>query len=864
MFRTTALVTTLLASLLLVGCGDDSSSPAPPATTTGGDEDPTDPPPDDPGDPGDDTTGDDPGDPDDPGDEPDDPPAGAFAVRGAVAGQAFSVLDSDVNDPSAPFSSNNTPATAQVATVPFTAGGYLNVPGAGPDGRSKSGGDVVDLYRVTLSRDDLVMLSFDPQDPVGTPEAANALQLWLLDTSGNPVISNRAPVEGRSREESVRFFFVPRAGTFLIMVEAARGATNYQLVVDSYRGENLALENPAYAPGEVVARLRGNAASLAPGQSYRGLQVAAGGPGRASLLRFDPNRPEEAVAALGATHLLPPAAGVVGGEPELRGPITARTIATLLASDPDVETAGPNYKVYPHAVPNDPRLDEQWAWDNIDAFNAWDEADGSGVTVAVIDTGVYLQHPDLAANLVDGYDFVRSFAGNDNDRTPGIDPDPSPDGAGSHGTHVSGTVAAVTDNRVGVAGTASGARIMPLRALGAEFGFEYDVAQAIRFAAGLDNDSGTVPAERADVINMSLGGSEVSDWMQRTIYDAVRAGTVVVASAGNDNSAGPTYPAWYQNVISVASTTSSNGRSGFSNRGPMLDVAAPGSGIMSTWSTSSYRSISGTSMAAPHVAGWVALMLSVNPDLTPVDIDDIIANEDVFTDLGSRGRDDSYGFGLIDATKAIRVARSYTGGKPAVIPELGLTPDLVVVGPNQSSVFVTGQNIGDATLSVGQIRDDAAWLQTRGFTSTGSDIEFTVDVDRSSFGGDGIYEANVIIETDVGTHVMPVFVIQREAGGSADIGPRYAVLVDDSGDVAASVAAGDGGSFEMLDVAVGDYTLYAGTDLDNDGDLCDAGEACGAFSSLDDVQTVSVVDADVEGADVTADWVFSAAGEFER
>ena len=287
----------------------------------------------------------------------------------------------------------------------------------------------------------------------------------------------------------------------------------------------------------------------------------------------------------------------------------------------------------------------QWHYPLINLPEAWDTTVGNAdVLVAVIDTGILFNHPDLAGQLVSGYDFVRNpDEALDGD---GIDPDPSDPGSSSrggsesfHGTHVSGTVAARSDNFQGVAGSAFGARVMPLRALGAGgTGTSYDIGQAVRFAAGLPNDSGTVPDAPADIINLSLGGAPF-DQSTQNLYNEVRAaGVIVVAAAGNNASSMPLYPASYNNVISVSAVDAQRRLAAYSNFGSAVDLSAPGGdrgvdlngdgfpdGILSTSAEIQsdntfnyvYSFLDGTSFAAPHVSGVLALMKSVNPDLTP-------------------------------------------------------------------------------------------------------------------------------------------------------------------------------------------------------------------------------------------------------
>jgi serine protease len=305
----------------------------------------------------------------------------------------------------------------------------------------------------------------------------------------------------------------------------------------------------------------------------------------------------------------------------------ARSVMEAIAALPEVESVEVDALMQADLVPNDTYYYLQWGYNDADAGiradQAWDIANGTGIVVAVLDTGI-TNHSDLNANIVPGYDMIWDPAvAADGD---GRDADASDPGDwytrpnSWHGTHVAGTIAAVTNNAKGVSGTAWGARVMPVRVLGKGGGYTSDIADAITWASG-----GAVPdvpmietARIADVINMSLGGTGPCGIYQQAIDGAVARGTTVVVSAGNDNfDAINKRPANCAGVISVASITDASARSSFSNFGPSVDIAAPGSNIASTLNTGyttlgteAYAYYSGTSMAAPHVAGALALAQS--------------------------------------------------------------------------------------------------------------------------------------------------------------------------------------------------------------------------------------------------------------
>lgn len=361
----------------------------------------------------------------------------------------------------------------------------------------------------------------------------------------------------------------------------------------------------------------------------------------------------------------------------------------IMASDPEVEYAEPDRILHPQFTPNDTQYGQQWHYfestAGINLPAAWDKSTGSGVVVAVLDTG-YRPHADLAANVLPGYDMITdTFTANDGTARDNDARDPGDyvsagacDGvllpledlkSSWHGTHVAGTIAAVSNNASGVAGVAFNAKILPVRVLGRCGGYTSDIAAGIVWASG-----GTVsglPANptAARVINMSLGGGGACDITSQNAIDSARSrGTVVVVAAGNSSDDAANYsPASCAGVITVAAVNRRGSKAYYSNHGAKVAVAAPGGemllsdadGVLSTLNAGattpggdSYTHYQGTSMAAPHVAGVVALMLSKNPSLTP---------DDVAAKLKSTARPfpstcEQCGTGIVNASAAVDAA----------------------------------------------------------------------------------------------------------------------------------------------------------------------------------------------------------------
>ncbi|BEU05176.1 hypothetical protein OAG1_39760 [Agarivorans sp. OAG1] len=790
-----------------------------------------------------------------------------YPVSGTVTTAVNTVVDSDVNDIGNEYFTNNSYADAQPLPPIATVSGYLasHATGEAKD-RFVNEPDERDVYRVDLQANQRLFLEIADWETSG-----NDFDLRLINADTMFEVSSSLGIN------KTELLSVDQTGSYYLVVEAYtafnsgpyRGNYTLRLIGQSSavlpESKHFSTQQDFVAKQMVVMHLAGRAASLST--QDLGLTQAQSS---ANMSLYQSN--DQQAVALNSTA--GDGLGAQFSDEYAAKRSTLLEIKRLHYQLGGVEqSVSPNYLYQPFALSNDPLVSRQWHYEQINLDNAWQLMQNStlnDVVVAVIDTGIFQNHPDLRNQLTsDGYDFI-SDASNALDGD-GIDANPedpgdltSPGGGSSwHGTHVAGTVAAQTDNSLGVAGVAPNTKIMNLRTLGRYGGSTWDISQAILYAAGLSNASNRVPSQTADVINMSLGGSGYDSAFDSVTQQAIASGVIVVAAAGNESTSQFSYPAAFANVIGVSAVDAAKDLTSYSNYGSYIDVAAPGGdgsadlngdgygdGVYSTYvaengssNSASYQYLNGTSMAAPHVAGVIGLMRQLNSELTTDDVLNLLAQGEITDDIGSDGFDQLYGYGLINAEKAVR---SQLDTDQPDRSALSLSTNQVSLSFIEDSAEVSVELIGSVSLSVNSVQSNASWLTVSPQNVDANGVgDYLLSVNRNGL-SDGNYGASVVFSVSNGSELnlgVSMNVSNVQAG---DSGLVYVLLSDpETGSTyyEQSVNMNNGEfSFSFAEVLSGEYELTVGSDHDNDYRICDEGELCGAYPVRNDVTPILVTE----------------------
>lgn len=813
-------------------------------------------------------------------DEPTAPtvPTQTYSLSGNIFISPMINVESDINDPFAETNRNNNSInTAQTINNFSTINGFAT---KNPTGRIveldhfASSNDEFDYFQTHLQKDQSISLQVVDYQPGGVFDGD--LDIYLYNESLTVVAYSNGI------DDEFESIIVPNDGLFYIEVHAFSGTSKYILSLDNISISNVPNKSSStnFLPNQAIIKYNNNSQKKSSNLTTATVST-----------NHVENRP-----ALAKFNFLPKSVNSLTSfqrKLSIENELSYQKVQTIkaikeLSQQGNIEYIEPNYIRTPFATPNDSLYSLQWHYPAINLPEAWDITDGDraqDVIVAVIDTGVLLTHEDLTNQLVSGYDFISDPSNaNDND---GIDNNPDDPGDSTiqnqsswHGTHVAGTISAQTNNNTGIAGVSWEAKIMPLRALGVNGGSSYDVMQAVLFASGLTNDSGTLPPQVADIINLSLGGSGNSITEQNAFTAARDAGVIIVAAAGNESTSSLSYPASYDGVISVSATGFDNSLAPYSNFGSRIDIAAPGGnqtvdlnndnnadGVLSTLvddstgtRNASYAFYQGTSMAAPHMAGVIALMRAVHPSLSPDDLDTLISSGSISTDLGFVGRDDSFGYGLIDAFKAVQQAQILNNGGsspplPAIISAL---PSQLSLGNNITSATFTIENIGDTAAQIVSFNDNASWLTIAEDSVDANNLgTYSVSIDKTGLADNSRYLATVTFNISTGaTLEVPISMTKGSISTIGDVGTLYLLLLDSTGDVSQQVLPTDDGngtySYAITNIEEGNYTLLVGSDIDNDLILCQTGESCGAYPTLSQISEITI-NSNLSNIDFTAD-----------
>lgn len=787
-----------------------------------------------------------------------------FSVSGTISVQRDSDVDLDLNQNNA---LNNDPENAQLILNPSKTGGFLS----GYAGTYSNGlsfhADHEDYYQVNLVEGQSVQLSlFQADENLADIE----IVLELLDTDQN-VLANSQLTNFSSLSLTV-----PQDGQYMIGIRVTTDTSPllYTLQLSqSFVGSSLSdsdksiLSHP-FVPGQVLVRFKDQSVanhSITPSSNTisEKLKLKQDIPGIAKVFEF--SLPATSVAT---TKISAPQTSSQTQEEaqlaELDQKIATLELIKSLNQRSDIAFAEPNFIYHSSIVPDDPNFSDQWNLEMLRQSAAWEVATGNGVVVAVLDTGINNSHEDLLNNIFsDAYDFISDSkqAGDGN----GIDADPTDLGSSFHGSHVAGIISAEANNQKGIAGIAYNAKIMPIRVLGVQdTGTSSDIAQAILYAARLSNSSGTLPAQRADIINMSFGGSALSETVQIAIQNAYDQGVILIGAAGNEATNLAFYPAAFPQVIGVGSISNDKQHSGFSNYGMNVDLVAPGGtgsgsanfdgfqdAILSTVNANNYAEYIGTSMAAPHVSAVAALMKELSPSLTGSVFKSAL-DQGLLTQTFSAMESDPnnyFGKGLIDPIKAT----TWASGNNSIPGMLSIYPSKFGFNGALIKADLELTNPSERDVRILSIDEQENWLQVTekdnvdATTRLGS---YLVEVNLALSNLDqGIITVNYQIDGGATLQTtLSVFISQTNQSDST-VGTLFISLYkqDDilNENFQPSYTVGgqlNNGFYKYCfqNIEKGAYFLSASTDHDRDQLPYDDGEAFGAYPVRSRPELISI------------------------
>ncbi|PAU76970.1 hypothetical protein CK501_15500 [Halovibrio salipaludis] len=735
-------------------------------------------------------------------------------------------LDSSRSSPLSGVQNDGAPFPGNV-----TVGGYVSAESGVYGNGFQYPADASDRLQVNLVEGQRVTVNIfpAPYNPSGSSGNAPVTQLEL-----DPVASGSADSTG-SNEEANKSVQAQQDGAHNLIIRARGGGPARYVVraTSLNQGQTLGISGTDILPGEAIVTMESGMGSgrmrtqAGAAVSLAGQQRALGGGQhhvrmpreREALFQADTSRKKE----------------------------VARTLEWVreLRNEPGVASAVPNSKVST-AAPLPPMTqseypDQEWHYTQIGVDAAWEDRTGEGVPVAILDTGIDYGnrdwHPDLAPNI----DCAQQGC------FDAVDEDEFPEDTGtlSHGTHVAGIAGADALESSQVAGVAYLSKLVPVRVLGSDEGSVADVIEGIRWVI---NDG----SPRAAIINLSLGSQTNNPGLQDAIADAEAAGIIVVGASGNAGDDRQFFPAAYSTVIAVGSVDCLGRRSTFSNFGFWLDVVAPGggsgsdcSGESSVFSAEADGGTSGrrgTSMAAPHVSGVMAMIKEGNGGLSPA-VARALIREGEITQSSSGTFSVEIGRGVIDADAAVGDLSGYAALAPQ--PEVFELSD----EDQEAELRFTGVGSRSASFTEPSVTASEDWLSVDALGKR----RFRVSLETGSM-EPGVFfrstlKVSYAVDNESREFELPVTATLESGEENRNAGAHFVQLIpvdseDPDMDTRQTLVEAEGGryrfEFDTSEITPGEYFVIAGTDMDNDGIICGPGEACAEYPFTGQAESIEV------------------------
>ena len=795
-----------------------------------------------------------------------------FEVSGVAYASKYLEIDGDIpnidylpND-----NSNNFISGAQTITNPALVTGFTGH--TGDDG---------DIYKISTSSNMFVNL-----DVVDYANGSKDLDVSIWEEDG----SSRSYSYVVGSNEANETINLPSSGTYLIYVRAVSGSSKYYLTVGQ-RLTNQSMNSSAstsddYVKNEIISYIPFSQKTTYPAPNDGDAKQISSATTPLSRQRTPGLRklkPIQLISNFKNQLSNSNNNELIYSQKQLDYLSHWKAKEKLKDLNPLANYELNYYVKYSEAFSPDPYYSYQW---NLKQINLESALNGIGqevknIAVAVIDTG----SPSVnsvawnATNFISGgYDFVASTSNGDGD---GIDNDPTDLRAlnigRSHGTHVATTIGLKNDgnNFNGMAVKVLPLRVFPNEDIGAS---RYDIKQAILYAAGLANDSGAVAptSSPVKVINLSLGGS--SPWDCSIFSDVAAQGISVVAASGNDGDEAPgtyNYPASCANVISVGSTNSYDEKAYYSQYNNMVDMSAPGGQynidadadgvsdeVPAFVNDTDPGGMQGTSMASPTAAGGIALLYSVDSDMTPAKVNSFIQNGYITDDIGTSGYDTKFGYGRLNVAKAIENTLSNIGNTS--VTYMTTNESYVDFGNALTQVNITLRKIGGSELNVSSLSaDDASGLSYTSSVDSEGVGTYTIYMDRGSI-PNGEFQNRLYFNLSNSTKVSIGAYYRVGADKTRpNLGKAYVGLYNSSNEVIASGELNFDGAlgFVANDIEDGKYYFIVSTDIDDDNNICGYGELCEYYPEYgSQVSRFTVSGSDTSNAEIYISPTFKYGG----